>query len=756
MSQKKQVRTNSLWLSLSGIFCACFLIGIFLITAIEAVAYWIPDYYEREYTKYSVLDDLPEMSMEDLLIVTDEMMSYLRGEREDLHVFTTMGGEYQEFFNAREIAHMEDVRDLFIGGLWLRRICLFAVIGWTLFLSIWSRHHEERIQLLKEKLPTSLCVGTALFLGTVLVLAGIISTDFTKYFFIFHYIFFDNDLWLLDPATDMLINIVPEPFFMDTALYIGLLFAAMLLAFLGICLFFRYRYKTSILNGAKTAKLLGIALCAVLTISSPMSAYASVSWPSNVSIAADGGILMDARSGTILYEKNMNEAYYPASITKVLTAWIIIKHCNMDDMVTFTHSAVNTLEPGASILGARVGDKMSVRDCLYALLLQSANEVANALAEHCSGSVEAFAELMNQEAKALGCTNSNFANPSGLNDENHYTTAHDMALIAQAAFSDPAFVTIDSTLYYDVPAGQLKQYPDGWRYYAHHRMLKKNDSLYYNGIIGGKTGYTSLAGNTLITCAERNGIKLITVVLNGHQTHYSDTKTMLDFGFDNFQSVSIAQTDSIGQQIEQDLTIGDISPGTLTKLSLDEDSAIILPIEGDFSDVTSSIDYALSEDAPDHAIARIDYLFGNRIVGQAYLQVSTEPGYTPPSVSVTNESGNPAEPILQPEHTPIQSSAVSETEIADVPSKEPSRILSIIIIVLCALLVIGTIGGSVFGIILYRKHKEEQERMIRYQRREQRLKNWGYSTVEFDQIMHEHLRSKNQPKKRGFFEHFKH
>ena len=278
-------------------------------------------------------------------------------------------------------------------------------------------------------------------------------------------------------------------------------------------------------------KLLSMLLCAALFLGAipAGTSYAAVSWPSGVSIEAEGGIVMDANSGTILYGKNIHEAYYPASITKILTALVIIKNCDLDETVTFTHSAVNTLEPGSSILGARVNDQMSVRDCLYALLLQSANEVANALAEHCSGSIEEFAELMNKEAQSLGCTDSNFANPSGLNNENHYTSAHDMALISKAAFSDPTFVEIDSTLYYDVPAGQLQQYPDGWRYYAHHRMMKKNDSNYYNGIIGGKTGYTSLAGNTLVTCAERDGMKLISVVLNGHQTHYSDTKALLDF-----------------------------------------------------------------------------------------------------------------------------------------------------------------------------------------------------------------------------------
>ena len=356
-------------------------------------------------------------------------------------------------------------------------------------------------------------------------------------------------------------------------------------------------------------------------------ALAAADWPAGVSISADGGILIDADSGAILYEKNANEAYFPASITKILTALVILENCDLDETVTFSSFAVNSLEPDASILGARAGDQLSVRDCLYALLLQSANEVANALAEHCSGSIEAFAELMNKKAQSLGCTNSNFVNPSGLNNENHYTSAHDMALISQAAFANPTFVEIDATTYYDVPAGQLQQYPDGWRYYAHHKMLKKNDPVYYEGIIGGKTGYTSLAGNTLVTCAERDGLRLITVILNGHQTHYTDTKALLDFGFNHFKSVAIADKDSTYQEIENDLAINGILPGDTIRLSIEKSSTITLPSDGDFSDVTSSLNYNLTGGAPDSAVARIDYMYGDRMVGQAYLEAESLPGF---------------------------------------------------------------------------------------------------------------------------------
>ena len=212
-----------------GAFCVMI---ILLITSVEAVAYWTPGYYEQEYTKYHVLEDLPEMAMEDLLAVTDEMMAYLRGNREDLHVSAVIGGETREFFNAREIAHMEDVRGLFLGGLMLRRICILILLLLAAFFWGWSHKKEARIRFLSYMLPSSLSIGTGLFFLLSAGIAGIISTDFSKYFVVFHQIFFDNDLWILNPATDLLINIVPEPFFMDTAIRIGLLFAAMTVLFL--------------------------------------------------------------------------------------------------------------------------------------------------------------------------------------------------------------------------------------------------------------------------------------------------------------------------------------------------------------------------------------------------------------------------------------------------------------------------------------------------------------------------------------------
>lgn len=210
-----------------GILCAFALVFVLLITSVEAVTYWTPGYFEKEYTKYHVTETV-QMEMADLLDVTEEMMAFLRGNRPDLHVPTIVDGQPRDFFNSREIAHMEDVRDLFVGAIVLRRICLiFIAVSILLLLAAKAEIHRL--------LPRALCLGTGLFFAVISILAGIISTDFTKYFTIFHEIFFNNDLWILDPRTDLLINIVPEPFFVDTAARIAGVFGASILLLFFLC-----------------------------------------------------------------------------------------------------------------------------------------------------------------------------------------------------------------------------------------------------------------------------------------------------------------------------------------------------------------------------------------------------------------------------------------------------------------------------------------------------------------------------------------
>lgn len=255
-------------------------------------------------------------------------------------------------------------------------------------------------------------------------------------------------------------------------------------------------------------------------------------------IKAEGAVLYNVTQNQVLYEKNADTRYYPASITKIMTALLVLERCNLNDTVTFSQTAVTNLESGAVTLGVKAGDQFTVEQCLYGLLLKSANEVANGLAEHVSGSISGFADLMNQKAASLGCTNTHFVNANGLNNANHYMTARDMALIADAAFSNPTLCKIASTVNYDFPA--TASIPSVRKLTMGHKMVNPAKSEYYSGIVGGKTGYTSLAGNTLVTCAERNGTRLAVVILKSRQTHYADTKALLDYGF------SLAQSGSTG------------------------------------------------------------------------------------------------------------------------------------------------------------------------------------------------------------------
>ena len=246
-------------------------------------------------------------------------------------------------------------------------------------------------------------------------------------------------------------------------------------------------------------------------------------------VSAQGAVLYDVTHDKILFEKNADTKFFPASITKLMTALLVLEHSNLNETVTFSKSAVTNLESGAVTLKLVEGDKVSVKDCMYGLLLKSANEVANGLAEHVAGSVPKFADMMNAKAKELGCTNTNFVNPNGLNDPNHYTTPRDMVKIAKAAFDNKTLCEIDSTLSYQFPAtknvSQVRTLTPG------HKMFYPSDSRYYEGIVGGKTGYTSLAGNTLVTCVEKDGVRMIAVIMKAKSTQYVDTKVILDYGY---------------------------------------------------------------------------------------------------------------------------------------------------------------------------------------------------------------------------------
>jgi D-alanyl-D-alanine carboxypeptidase (penicillin-binding protein 5/6) len=245
---------------------------------------------------------------------------------------------------------------------------------------------------------------------------------------------------------------------------------------------------------------------------------------------------MDLNTGTILYSKNMDKQLYPASITKIMTLLLACENLGLTDSLTMSQSAAYGIEAGSSTIYAEAGEIFTVEQCMMALMLESANEMALALGEQTSGSVKKFVELMNQRAKELGCTNTHFNNPNGLPDETHYTTAHDMALIARAAYLNPKSRRIMTTSYYEIPPTNIRSETV---YMSNHHKMMAGKEYAYSGVLGGKTGYTVVAGNTLVTYAKRGNMTLVSVVLQSVGGGYSDTAALLDYGFNQFERVSL-------------------------------------------------------------------------------------------------------------------------------------------------------------------------------------------------------------------------
>ena len=278
-----------------------------------------------------------------------------------------------------------------------------------------------------------------------------------------------------------------------------------------------------------------------------LTVWAKPDWPSDTGIMAEAGIVMDMDSGAILYGQNIHLTYPPASITKILTALIVLENCNLDDTVTFSTTAVNQVEADSgNKISVVAGDQLSVEDCLYSMLLVSCNQAANALAEHTAGSISAFVDMMNEKLAELGCQESHFENPSGLNGDNQYVSAYDMALIAQAAYDNETLVEISSATTHKI--APTTQNPDGFTIRGEHRLCVTEDPsspYYYPEAIAGKTGYLIKAGNTLVTYAVKDNRRLVSVILKGQPRQYFvDGKALLEFGFRSFQNYTIADYES--------------------------------------------------------------------------------------------------------------------------------------------------------------------------------------------------------------------
>ena len=275
------------------------------------------------------------------------------------------------------------------------------------------------------------------------------------------------------------------------------------------------------------------ASCLPQTIFATTDKKTVTTWPEGPENNSGAVCLLDADTGAVLYDKNMDEQRYPASITKILTALLIIENKQMTDTVTFGEHAVSESIPGNARINVQLGETITVEDALHAILLASANEVCTQLAIDIAGSEEGFAAMMNERAAALGCTNTHFVNANGLPDPNHYTSAHDMALIMQECIKNETFCRIESDLTYTSQPTNMTSTPRDLQ--NHHALLFQDGQWGYKGAFAGKTGYTDEAHNTLVTAAKRGNMTLVCVVLTCDNLDYiNDTRTVLDFGYDNF------------------------------------------------------------------------------------------------------------------------------------------------------------------------------------------------------------------------------
>lgn len=266
----------------------------------------------------------------------------------------------------------------------------------------------------------------------------------------------------------------------------------------------------------------------------------------NLNITSPSALLMDLNTGKVLYEKNIDKKMYPASTTKVMTAIVVLEHCELSDIATVSKNAVTSITGGYVTANLKVDEELTIEQLLYTLMVGSSNDAAIVLAEHVSGSTSEFAVLMNEKAKEIGCTSTNFVNPNGVHDENHYTTAYDLALIAKYGLKNETFKKLVSTRVYRLPV--TNKYTRNDRLFSTtNDLINKNSSHYYKEATGVKTGFTTPAGNCLIASASKNNLNFLTVVLGSESSdnRYLDTRTLFDYGFEKYSMKKIINSGGV-------------------------------------------------------------------------------------------------------------------------------------------------------------------------------------------------------------------
>ena len=350
----------------------------------------------------------------------------------------------------------------------------------------------------------------------------------------------------------------------------------------------------------------------------PIQSNSYENWPDGPQVSSQSAIVMDVDSGAVLYAKNIDERLYPASTTKILTCLLAVENAKMDEMVEFSHDAVFGVPRDGSNMGIDVGEILPMEDCLYGILVGSANEVAAAVGEHVGGDTETFLQMMNDRAKELGCKNTNFMNANGLHDDNHYTTAYDLALIARAFFSNDYLANIANTprVHFEPTATQ----PDD--FYLNNKNKLVSKEIKYEYYLGGKTGYTKEAKQTLVSCAEKDGMRLVCVVMKEETPdQFNDTVTLFNYGFSNFKKIKVSNVETKYTTNNTGLFDAgqDIFGSSKSILELDKNSYIVIPGSAEFADIESAISY---DNLSENQIARINYTYNGIFVGSVPVNLA--------------------------------------------------------------------------------------------------------------------------------------
>ena len=396
-------------------------------------------------------------------------------------------------------------------------------------------------------------------------------------------------------------------------------------------------------------------------------------WAQGPQIYSEAGIVMDIDSGAILYAKNIDNPHYPASITKILTALVALEHNELTDIVTITPEDYNFLKKGDNHIGLKNGEQITMEDALHGTLLASGNEVAHALGSNTEGGYDNFISLMNDKAKELGCLNSNFTNSHGLHDDNHYTSARDMALIGAAAFKNEDFRRIIGTKLYTIPETNVTN--EKRTFENHQKMLFDWRSQYYEYCVGGKTGYTDDALSTLVTFATKDDVNLVAVVLRAHGTGntYVDTRAMLDYAFENFSKVSV--------------TVDTVEAKGLK--SVDENAYVMIPTGITFEQLDCNVENPM--DLGDKT-GEVTYTYEGQVVGEFEM-------------TITDEYYN-------------ELHGIEEKKAEDKEEKKSNSVLSIVLkVLLVVVIIIVVLFLAMLACVSYKRAQKRKRRKARRMKR---------------------------------------